>query len=270
MLLLCWTKLPVPFKPYFVIMGLVWLMCKPDFAQVVAACLVMLMAVVVGGVAPVRAVWVEGGLRFVLSGPPVAGLRPGVALCFRAGGAVHGGPFARSVVLIAEYSHHGALGYVINKPLELSAAAIRRLAASDHWVRDAFAASDETVAGGRRSFMEFGYGGPVSEGWEVIHRHGMVRGSRTCGIDDVFVGGGHHIAHAEAPLRAAHHLRSGLLVRGYAGWYPGQVDAEVRRGAWSVHNVTAELLWSTPLENLYDVIAALPREELEAPQRVPR
>ena len=68
--------------------------------------------------------WVMGGLEGAMTmtlearfrGEAVPSLQPGVLLCFR---GIRGGPFAQSVVLITEYDYrHGAVGYIVNKPLQ--------------------------------------------------------------------------------------------------------------------------------------------------------
>eukprot|EP00812_Abedinium_dasypus_P011859 NODE_5400_length_585_cov_45.950943.p1 GENE.NODE_5400_length_585_cov_45.950943~~NODE_5400_length_585_cov_45.950943.p1 ORF type:complete len:149 (+),score=28.28 NODE_5400_length_585_cov_45.950943:37-447(+) len=51
-----------------------------------------------------------------------------------------------------------------------------------------------------------------------------------------------------------------IKLRGCASWAVRQLDREVRRGAWTIHNITRELLFLTPPEGLYDVVSNLPRK----------
>jgi putative transcriptional regulator len=42
------------------------------------------------------------------------------------------------------------------------------------------------------------------------------------------------------------------ILRGYAGWGPGQLERELASGAWAVMPATAQLLFDTPFEDLWD------------------
>lgn len=205
----------------------------------------------------------------------VPSLRPGVALCFRGLDHLGRNPFASSVVLITEYSKHGAVGYIVNKGL------------------DSFPPHYRAVA----SPPEFGdvaqrYGGPVpiavGGGWEVLHTDGNVSGATGSGVDGVWVGGNRTQLAARAaseiwrarllgggnrtelaaraaaemgPLAAEAHVEDmfqAMAVRGYAGWAPLQLDGEIRRQAWSVHSVTPELIFKIPIDDMWNVVRALP------------
>lgn len=43
-----------------------------------------------------------------------------------------------------------------------------------------------------------------------------------------------------------------LLALGYAGWAPGQLEAELARGDWGVLEAATELLFDTPAETMWD------------------
>ena len=42
------------------------------------------------------------------------------------------------------------------------------------------------------------------------------------------------------------------LCLGYAGWGPGQLDEEIRQGAWLVVDVDEQIVFNTPLTDRYD------------------
>ena len=45
--------------------------------------------------------------------------------------------------------------------------------------------------------------------------------------------------------------RRSLLALGYAGWGPGQLDAELARGSWHVVNASEELVFSDSPETIW-------------------
>jgi putative transcriptional regulator len=42
------------------------------------------------------------------------------------------------------------------------------------------------------------------------------------------------------------------LVIGYSGWGPGQLEAELEESAWLLSDVSAELIFSTPPERMWE------------------
>ena len=46
------------------------------------------------------------------------------------------------------------------------------------------------------------------------------------------------------------------LCLGYAGWGPGQLDDEIRKGAWLVVDVDSQIVFNTPLTDRYDTALA--------------
>jgi putative transcriptional regulator len=54
------------------------------------------------------------------------------------------------------------------------------------------------------------------------------------------------------------------LYLGYAGWGPGQLEGELAAGAWAVATASGELLFDTPVEDLWE---SLVPPELPQPSR---
>ncbi len=54
------------------------------------------------------------------------------------------------------------------------------------------------------------------------------------------------------------------VVRGYAGWGPGQLEGEMAQGVWEVTPADGQLLFDTPAEDLWPTLAppALPQPSL--------
>jgi putative transcriptional regulator len=134
--------------------------------------------------------------------------------------------FRRAVVLLVDHGPKGSLGFVVNRPLDVSLQTMLErigLEVSSPFTQDP---RQLTVLSG----------GPVAAqtGWVLFES------ADTSGFDDddiVRVSDRMAVAVAASrDLLAGLVQRSGderlLLVLGYAGWGPGQLDAEIAQGAW--------------------------------------
>lgn len=123
--------------------------------------------------------------------------------------------FRHSVVLLLEYGEEGALGVVVNRPSEVPVADALpgwdRLAADPPLVFVGGPVQQQALIGlGRRQ-----PGAGPQEGWQAI-------------TDDVGV------VDLERDPLAVDGLDRVRLFAGYAGWAPGQLDAEIQSGSWFV------------------------------------
>jgi putative transcriptional regulator len=131
--------------------------------------------------------------------------------------ALQGSTFEHAVILIAQHSKDGALGIVINRPLD------ERPIAS---VLEALGSDTRGVKDNVRIFL----GGPVSPEVAFVVHNADYHLSDTIDIDgrvaltpatevlrDIGLGKG--------PVKS-------LIVFGYAGWGASQLDGEVGRGDW--------------------------------------
>lgn len=111
--------------------------------------------------------------------------------------------FARSVVLVLEHSEDGALGVVLNRP------------------------SSESVNGVLPDWA------PVIAPPRVVFAGGPVETGAVLGVATAAEGDGFEVVDLTEPPDA---LRPGSLrlFAGYAGWGPGQLDAELAEGSWFV------------------------------------
>lgn len=128
-----------------------------------------------------------------------------------------GSPSERTVILMARHSKAGALGIVINRPLD------RRPIAS---LLQAFGADASGVTDSVRIFL----GGPVSP--EV----GLVIHSADYHLTDTLDIDGRVALSVAADVLRDIGLGKGpsnsLVAFGYAGWAPQQLDDEIARGDW--------------------------------------
>jgi putative transcriptional regulator len=128
-------------------------------------------------------------------------------------------PFDHAVVLMVQHNRDGALGIVINRPLE------KRPIAS---LLQQFGADASGVTNSVRIFL----GGPVSRDVAFVLHSADYRRPDTVDIDG-------RIALSEAAdvlrdIGLGKGPRKSLVVFGYAGWAPSQLEDEIGRGAWVV------------------------------------
>ena len=143
--------------------------------------------------------------------------------------------FHRSVILLCEHGAEGAFGLVLNRPTETSAADVVRLdpKPSDH--------------GALRLWI----GGPLEpeRGWILF-------GEEFGETDAVSVCNGVYLSTSADLLRRLLETESGPCARllpGYAGWGPGQLDAEVAASSWLTAAVDLDLVFGTDPGQMWEV-----------------
>jgi putative transcriptional regulator len=151
--------------------------------------------------------------------------------------------FDGSLVLMAEHHGEGALGFVVNRPGPISVADVLR--GLDGGLAEAAAAS------GRLEGQVL-VGGPVSpERLWILHRPGLVPAED----EAVRVGEGLALGGSKELLEAlVREPGAGpfLLLLGYAGWAPMQVEREVATGAWLPLTLQEDLVFDVPHEARWD------------------
>jgi putative transcriptional regulator len=125
--------------------------------------------------------------------------------------------FSRTVVLLVRHDASGALGFVVNRPAEeVSVASLLRRIGLE--------------PGEARGSIRMHYGGPVAPGSVFVLHTADWRGEGT-----QQVAGGIALTGTPAVLRAigaGKGPRTALLLLSYSGWAPGQLEREVKAGAW--------------------------------------
>ena len=138
--------------------------------------------------------------------------------------------FRETVILLLDYSATGAMGLVINRPTEFTIAqALPEL--------DQLGESTDPVH----------LGGPVQVQQVTILLRADSRPHGAYDVfDDVWVLTSQtsmdHMAPEEGKYR---------VFAGYSGWGGGQLDAELRRGSWYVVDAQADLVFSTPIPEIW-------------------
>jgi putative transcriptional regulator len=151
--------------------------------------------------------------------------------------------FAQTVVLLLAHSTDGAFGLVVNRP------------------------APEPVEG--LSVPVF-FGGPCpAPGLLLLHGHADWQTDPNTEEADqqevapgIFVGNAACLERASEPS-AGEPLRLRVF-SGYAGWAGGQLEGEIAAGAWAVVPAAGQLLFDTPVEELWDRLAppSLPQPSL--------
>ncbi|HBC57801.1 MAG TPA: YqgE/AlgH family protein [Gammaproteobacteria bacterium] len=150
--------------------------------------------------------------------------------------------FFHTVSLICEHNETGAMGIVINRPLEISLADVL-----DHM-------EIELIDSNVSRLMVYA-GGPVeTERGFVIHDasdswNSSLHISETLAVTtsrDILEA----IARGEGPKRS-------LVALGYAGWAAGQLEEEIVQNAWLSTPVEDTILFDTDFEKRWEAAAAL-------------
>ncbi|MAL98815.1 MAG: YqgE/AlgH family protein [Alteromonadaceae bacterium] len=144
--------------------------------------------------------------------------------------SLRGSEFGGAVMYICDHTEDGALGIVINRPLEL------RLDELLEQMDLAEVESDRLVFSGGPVQLERGF---------VLHRgerrwqHSQVVASDICLTTsrDILDA----IGQGEGPEEF-------LMALGYAGWSPGQLEEEIAGNVWLNCDADADLLFSVPWE----------------------
>lgn len=148
--------------------------------------------------------------------------------------------FVKSVILLCEHSAEGAFGLVVNHPSEL-------LAAEAVMMRPGLDAPND---------LPLLIGGPVEpqRGWILTSRapeHPNLEGAeRPDGLVSKEIGAGLHLSASPLLLRRvlqAHPIpRRTVVLAGYAGWGPGQLDDELSESVWLIAPVELDLIFEIP------------------------
>lgn len=150
--------------------------------------------------------------------------------------------FSRTVTFVCEHGTDGALGIVINRPLELS---LREVLEQMDIAWDPHANVDVPVL----------QGGPVQEGRGFVLHEPLGNWESTLPVTDTLgISTSRDVLVAIAENRGPDNF---VLALGYAGWAPGQLEREIAQNAWLSGPATSEIVFRTPLEARWSAAAGL-------------
>jgi len=159
---------------------------------------------------------------------------------------IGGDTFAGAVIYLCEHTDKGALGLVINKPIDIK---LKNLFEKVELSLDRVDLAESPVY----------YGGPVqTERGFVLHEQIDDDGSRF--NSSLRIPGGLEMTTSKDVLEA---LSSGtgptkiLVTLGYSGWGAGQLEEEMGRNSWINVEAEPEIIFNTPVEQRYDKALSL-------------
>jgi putative transcriptional regulator len=149
--------------------------------------------------------------------------------------------FSGAVVYLCEHSEKGALGLMINKPVDIR-------------LRNLFEKVDLALDSGELGEQPVFYGGPVqTERGFVLHERqsdGSSPFSSTLSVP-----GGLEMTTSKDVLEAMAQgsgPRRVLVTLGYSGWATGQLEEELGRNGWLNVDAAPEIIFDTPVEQRYE------------------
>ena len=154
--------------------------------------------------------------------------------------------FAGSVVYMCEHTEKGALGLVINKPIDIK-------------LKNLFEKVELPLEREELAELPVYFGGPVqTERGFVLHEKQGDDGSAYSST--MSVPGGLAMTTSKDVLEA---MSSGtgpkrvLVTLGYSGWQAGQLEDEIGRNGWLTVDADPAVIFDTPIEQRYERAVAL-------------
>ncbi|HET6633016.1 MAG TPA: YqgE/AlgH family protein [Rhodanobacteraceae bacterium] len=150
--------------------------------------------------------------------------------------------FARGVTLLCQHGENGAIGLMINRP-------------SDFRLSEILAQMD--IASEREDIdaIPVLIGGPVQpDRGFVLHPGGGEWGSSFAINEHWSITTSRDILEAVAVGQGPEHA---LVMLGYAGWSPGQLEQELRENAWLTTEAVDAILFSTEVAERWHAATAL-------------
>lgn len=154
--------------------------------------------------------------------------------------------FSGAVVYLCEHTENGALGLVINKPINIL---LSTLFQKVELSLDSPALADQPVF----------YGGPVqTERGFVLHER--LGDDKSPYSSTLSIPGGLEMTTSKDVLEA---LAAGtgpkrlLVTLGYSGWAAGQLEEELGRNGWLTVDAVPEIIFDTPIAQRYDRAVSL-------------
>lgn len=150
--------------------------------------------------------------------------------------------FSRTVTYLCDHNPEGAMGLVINRPLDLSLAEL-----AGH--------VNVEVTDPSRAGIPIFQGGPVQgERGFVLHRPGGEWEATLSITGDIALTMSRDIIEA---IAGGEGPREHLIALGYAGWGAGQLEAELAANAWLSGPADPAILFELPVERRWEAAAAL-------------
>jgi putative transcriptional regulator len=141
--------------------------------------------------------------------------------------------FSRTLTYICEHNEQGALGLVVNRPIDMNLATL-------------FERVDLELKDRRLGALPVYYGGPVqSDRGFVLHQPVGSWSSTLAVRDRIGLTTSRDILEALAMRTGPEKL---LVTVGYAGWAAGQLEHEIKQNAWLTVEARDQIIFDLPAE----------------------
>jgi putative transcriptional regulator len=145
--------------------------------------------------------------------------------------------FARTLTYICEHNGDGALGVIVNRPLDMNLATL--------FERVDIPLNNPEVLSGLGKMPVY-FGGPVqTDRGFVLHRPSGSWQSTLNVADDVALTSSRDILETMAGTGEPHDV---LITLGYAGWEAGQLEWELAQNAWLTVPAKPQIIFDLPAE----------------------
>jgi putative transcriptional regulator len=156
------------------------------------------------------------------------------------------GNFAGAVVYMCEHTENGALGLVINRPIDIK-------------LKNLFDKVDLHLDRDDLSERPVYFGGPVqTERGFVLHESLGDDGGHYSST--LKIPGGLEMTTSRDVLEALSHgagPKKVFITLGYSGWSAGQLEEEISRNGWLTVDAASDIIFDTPVEQRYDKALSL-------------
>lgn len=156
------------------------------------------------------------------------------------------GNFAGTVVYMCEHNDKGALGLVINKPIDIN-------------LKHLFEKVDLSLERPDLASTPVFFGGPVqTERGFVLHESLDAEGGHY--NSTLKIAEGLEMTTSRDVLEALSNgagPRKVFITLGYAGWSAGQLEEELSRNGWLNVDAQPDIIFNTPVEQRYDKALSL-------------
>ena len=150
--------------------------------------------------------------------------------------------FAGAVVYLCEHTENGALGLVINKPIDIKLSTL---------FQKVELSLDSAALGEQPVF----YGGPVQTERGFVLHESMMPGLESVYASTMSIPGGLEMTTSKDVLEA---LSTGAGPRkvfvslGYSAWGEGQLESEISDNSWLTVAADIDVIFNTPVADRYD------------------
>ncbi len=149
--------------------------------------------------------------------------------------------FSGSVVYLCEHNEKGALGLVINKPIDIT-------------LKNLFDRVELSLDREELAQLPVYFGGPVQTERGFVLHEAQVDSEARLYNSTLTVPGGLSMTTSKDVLEA---MSNGagpsrvLVTLGYSGWDAGQLEEEIGRNGWLTVNADPQVIFDTPTEQRY-------------------